>query len=267
MGILCDGDAAKSLLSAAILSDVPADHVPVPAAPAQLGGPLQLSLRLVHLPALLADAPPQVLDHAQDLAAPHHLVEPASPGQQQVAPQSSHLLQHTLAQALPDLLSRPRDPLDLQPVAPPRQPQVALRYAAQPQQHPAGHPALPVRDAAPAAPPTAGQRLPRTQVVPGLTLQPALTAAQDLHRPRPLRDQSRALPAHNLLPAKPPRSFLSVDLPARLPYQVVTVACTARLTRMSLASTRPSYQSTSFSLRSPSLYYTISTSSHTVAFR
>ena len=235
--------AALVLLSTvALLSDSPADYVPVSAVPARLGLTRQPCLRLVLLPAPPADAPPQVLDHAQDLTAQQSHVEPASLGRHQVP----HLLPtqspHLPAQALPVSLPRPRDLPGLQPVAAPRQHQVPPRRATQPYLPPAGQPRdSPHRYAAPAAPHPAGQLLPLAQVVPRCLLRPAHAAAQVSTRPDLHQDQARAVqtPPYQLLslPASPSLWIL----PARSVTKVASYLCTApRYSHVSAASTRPS---------------------------
>ena len=230
MVLLCDNGDAQFLSSTAVLSDSVADHVLVPAARARLGLSLQPRLRSVLVVNLLAHGLPQVLDNAQDLlAAQLILVEPASHLEHQVVHPALCELLHRLAQALPALLPRPRALPAYLTATPPRQLQVVPRAAAQSHQLPAGRlPVLPRRAPA-AAPHHAGQPLPHLQVDHRHCPQLAHAAAQDLPPPPRLRDQHRRpLPAPACLATCRPTASCPWILSARLVYQVVSLACTAR---------------------------------------
>ena len=234
METLCVARAAAPLPTAAHLSDSAADHVPVSAVQARLGRLRQPRLRSVLTPGPLSDSLPQVLDYAQDLAAQQPPVEPASPGQPKVLVLPLSQVLHLHAQALPVDLPRPHRLPGSLPAVSPRQLQVVLHPAAQPDPLPAGrlaaatylaaaaHPAAAPYLAAPAAPLPARQQPPHHQVVHRPYLQLAHAAAQVLARLDPHRDQVPAPPVRPRLPASRLPASSSWILPARSVTQVAS---------------------------------------------
>ena len=268
IGILRDSAAIEFLPVPAAISDVPAAHALLTAAPAQPGRPPRLRLRSVHSVVHPAHALPQVQDNALDPAAQHSPVDTASTGQPKVHISAAYLVQQLLAQALPAYLTRPSVLSGLPQVAPPRHHQVPPLRAAQPYQPPAGpHSALTCA-AAPAASHPASQQQPPRQVVPLPPLHLAHAVRQVSAPPR--RDslpEARVTASPSYRSTSQPAKPCPWNRPARSVLKVASRHGPAlAYCHVSAASTRPYRSRCQYSLCSPRSPNN-TTSSHSVTFR